>query len=44
MPCFSGHVDDIFPFFLQHAHKVFPHLECIEELRHISDLTEPSHW
>lgn len=31
-----GHVDDLFPYFLSHARKVFPHLECIEELKVIS--------
>lgn len=40
----AGHVDDIFPYFLQHAKQVFPHLECIEDLKKISDLTEPAHW
>ena len=40
----AGHVDDIFPYFLQHAKQVYPHLECIEDLRKISDLTEPAHW
>lgn len=40
-----GHsVDSLFPFFLTHAHKVFPHLECIEDLRMISDLTQPHNW
>ena len=40
----AGYVDDIFPYFLQHAKQVYPHLECIEDLRKISDLTEPAHW
>jgi hypothetical protein len=37
----SAHVDDIFPYFLRHARKVFPHLDCLEDLRVISDLTDP---
>lgn len=39
-----GHVDDLFPFFLKHARQVFPHLECIEELKKISDLRLPPNW
>uniref|UniRef100_A0A915PB74 Helicase C-terminal domain-containing protein n=1 Tax=Meloidogyne floridensis TaxID=298350 RepID=A0A915PB74_9BILA len=34
-------VDQIYPYFLRHAHKVFPHLERFNELRIISDLTHP---
>ena len=37
-------VDSIYPYFLKHAHKVFPHLECIHELKKISDLTQPHNW
>ena len=37
-------VDDIFPFFLKHARKVFPHLECLDDLRKVSDLTDPPNW
>ncbi|KAG1663903.1 ATP-dependent RNA helicase SUPV3L1, mitochondrial [Nymphon striatum] len=32
----AGHVDDLFPFFLQHARKVFPHLEVYREARSIN--------
>jgi len=38
------HIDDIFPYFLTHARKVFPHLECMEDLRMISDLSDPTNW
>ncbi|VDD93993.1 unnamed protein product, partial [Enterobius vermicularis] len=42
---FLGHsVDSLFPYFLAHARKVFPHLECIDDLRRISDLTQPHNW
>uniref|UniRef100_A0A914LNN4 RNA helicase n=1 Tax=Meloidogyne incognita TaxID=6306 RepID=A0A914LNN4_MELIC len=46
---FCGHpqnhsVDQIYPYFLRHAHKVFPHLERFNELRIISDLTHPHNW
>uniref|UniRef100_A0A0N5AMU9 ATP-dependent RNA helicase SUV3 homolog, mitochondrial n=1 Tax=Syphacia muris TaxID=451379 RepID=A0A0N5AMU9_9BILA len=37
-------VDTLFPFFLTHARKVFPHLVCIEDLRMISNLTQPHNW
>ena len=39
-----GHVSDLFPFFLSHARAAFPHLECHEELRKISDLGLPHSW
>jgi ATP-dependent RNA helicase SUPV3L1/SUV3 len=38
------HNHDIFPYFLSHAKKVFPHLDCIDELKLISDLTNPPNW
>lgn len=39
-----GHLSDLFPFFLSHARAAFPHLECHEELRKISDLGLPHSW
>ena len=42
--CGAQHNHDIFPYFLQHAKKVFPHLDCIDELKLISDLTNPPNW
>jgi ATP-dependent RNA helicase SUPV3L1/SUV3 len=40
-----GHsVDLLFPFFITHARQVFPHLESLEELKAISDLTQPHNW
>lgn len=39
-----GHVTDIYPFFLKHARDAFPHLECHEELRKISNLGKPHSW
>ena len=38
------HIDSIFPYFLTHARRVFPHLECLNELKLISDLTNPPNW
>lgn len=40
----ATHEDGIFPYFLTHAKKVFPHLECLNELKLISDLTDPPNW
>ncbi|XP_017482881.1 PREDICTED: ATP-dependent RNA helicase SUV3 homolog, mitochondrial [Rhagoletis zephyria] len=40
----AGHVDDIFPFFLRHAKTIFPHLECMDDLKKISDLRTPANW
>ena len=38
------HIDSIFPYFLTHARRVFPHLECLDELKLISDLSNPANW
>ncbi|XP_059175521.1 ATP-dependent RNA helicase SUV3 homolog, mitochondrial-like isoform X2 [Physella acuta] len=40
----SGHVDDIFPYFLKHSYEMFPHLESMEDLKKISDLRYPANW
>lgn len=40
----SGHVDDLFPFFLRHAKQMFPHLDCMDDLKKISDLRQPANW
>lgn len=40
----GGHVDDLFPYFLRHAKQCFPHLECMDDLRKISDLRSPANW
>ncbi|NXA36667.1 SUV3 helicase, partial [Eudromia elegans] len=42
--CLSGHVDDLFPFFLRHAKQIFPMLDCMDDLRKISDLRLPPNW
>lgn len=38
------HPDDLYPYFLKHARQVFPHLECMEELKKISDSRLPHTW
>ncbi|XP_049865438.1 ATP-dependent RNA helicase SUV3 homolog, mitochondrial [Pectinophora gossypiella] len=40
----AGHVDDLFPFFLRHARLAFPHLDCLDDLKKISDLRTPANW
>lgn len=40
----AGHVDDIFPYFLRHAKQMFPHLDCMDDLKKISDLRSPANW
>lgn len=40
-----GHsVDLIYPYFLKFARQLYPHLECMDELRSLSDLTKPHNW
>lgn len=40
----AGHVDDIFIYFIRHAKQMFPHLECMDDLKKISDLSTPANW
>ncbi|KAF2902033.1 hypothetical protein ILUMI_04132 [Ignelater luminosus] len=40
----AGHPSDILPYFLRHARQMFPHLECMDDLKKISDLTSPPSW
>ncbi|XP_063993444.1 ATP-dependent RNA helicase SUV3 homolog, mitochondrial [Diachasmimorpha longicaudata] len=40
----AGHVTDIFPYFIRHAKEIFPHLECMDDLKKISDLRTPANW
>lgn len=40
----AGRPEDIFPYFLRHAREVYPHLDCMEELKQISDLRHPGNW
>ncbi|CAH2322026.1 ATP-dependent RNA helicase SUPV3L1, mitochondrial [Pelobates cultripes] len=39
-----GHVDDLFPFFMRYAKQIFPMLDCMDDLRRISDLRLPPNW
>ncbi|KAK3573408.1 hypothetical protein QTP86_024701 [Hemibagrus guttatus] len=40
----AGHIDDIFPYFMRYAKQIFPMLDCIDDLRKISDLRVPVNW
>ncbi|XP_019763255.2 ATP-dependent RNA helicase SUV3 homolog, mitochondrial-like isoform X2 [Dendroctonus ponderosae] len=40
----AGNHTDIFPYFLRHAKQMFPHLECMDDLKKISDLRSPANW
>lgn len=42
--CGAGHVDDIYPYFMRHAKQIFPMLDCMDDLRKISDLRVPADW
>jgi len=38
------HLDSLLPYFIRHAKQAFPHLECIDDLKKISDLRLPANW
>lgn len=40
----GAHSDDLFPYFLNYSREIFPHLNCMNDLKKISDLTNPSSW
>uniref|UniRef100_A0A0A9Y4T4 ATP-dependent RNA helicase SUV3 homolog, mitochondrial n=2 Tax=Lygus hesperus TaxID=30085 RepID=A0A0A9Y4T4_LYGHE len=40
----AAHITDVFPYFLRHARQIFPHLDCMDDLKRISDLTSPPSW
>ncbi|XP_022068980.2 ATP-dependent RNA helicase SUPV3L1, mitochondrial [Acanthochromis polyacanthus] len=42
--CGAGHIDDIYPYFMRHAKQIFPMLDCMDDLRKISDLRVPADW
>ncbi|XP_062375764.1 ATP-dependent RNA helicase SUPV3L1, mitochondrial [Sardina pilchardus] len=42
--CGAGHVDDVYPYFIRHAKQIFPMLDCMDDLRKISDLRVPANW
>lgn len=42
--CGAGHIDDVYPYFMRHAKQIFPMLDCLDDLRKISDLRLPAYW
>lgn len=40
----ATHLDGLFPHFIAHVHRIFPHLTCMDDLRQISDLRTPANW
>ncbi|XP_061820259.1 ATP-dependent RNA helicase SUPV3L1, mitochondrial [Nerophis lumbriciformis] len=42
--CGAGHIDDIYPYFMRHAKTIFPMLDCMDDLKKISDLRVPANW
>uniref|UniRef100_A0AAQ6AEX5 ATP-dependent RNA helicase SUPV3L1, mitochondrial n=1 Tax=Amphiprion ocellaris TaxID=80972 RepID=A0AAQ6AEX5_AMPOC len=42
--CGAGHIDDVYPYFMRHAKQIFPMLDCMDDLRKISDLRVPADW
>ncbi len=35
---------DIYPYFLRHVNQLYPHMSIMDDLKQISDLTEPINW
>ncbi|XP_012220462.1 ATP-dependent RNA helicase SUV3 homolog, mitochondrial [Linepithema humile] len=40
----AGNISDIFPYFIRHAKQMFPHIDCLDDLKKISDLRNPATW
>lgn len=40
----SMHVDSLFTHFINHAHKCYPLLYVLPQLKNMSDLTSPAQW
>ncbi|XP_076249132.1 suv3 RNA helicase isoform X2 [Calliopsis andreniformis] len=39
-----GNIVDIFPYFLRYVKQVYPHVDCLDDLKKISDLRDPPSW
>ncbi|RXG53495.1 ATP-dependent RNA helicase SUV3-like protein, mitochondrial [Armadillidium vulgare] len=39
-----GHIHDLYPYVYKHAKDIFPHLNCMDDLYKISDLSQPPNW
>ncbi|XP_051159009.1 ATP-dependent RNA helicase SUV3 homolog, mitochondrial [Leptopilina boulardi] len=40
----ARHITDIFPYYIRHAKEIFPHIDCIDDLKKIGDLRTPVNW
>ncbi|XP_076220811.1 suv3 RNA helicase isoform X2 [Nomia melanderi] len=40
----NGNVTDIFPYFLRYTKQLYPHIDCMDDLKKISDLRNPTSW
>lgn len=40
----ASNITDIFPYFIRHAKQIFPHIDCLDDLKKISDLRSPATW
>ncbi|XP_015429514.1 PREDICTED: ATP-dependent RNA helicase SUV3 homolog, mitochondrial [Dufourea novaeangliae] len=40
----AGNISDIFPYFLRYAKQIYPHIDCLDDLKKISDLRHPPNW
>jgi len=37
-------IDELFLYFIQHAETLYPHINCVEDLKQLSDLRSPELW
>ncbi|XP_065828308.1 ATP-dependent RNA helicase SUPV3L1, mitochondrial-like [Oscarella lobularis] len=40
----KGNINDLFPHFLEFSRSAYPLVDCLDELKNISDLTIPADW
>ncbi|XP_033333098.2 suv3 RNA helicase isoform X1 [Megalopta genalis] len=40
----AANVTDLFPYFLRYAKESYPHIDCMDDLKKISDLRHPPSW
>ncbi|XP_076294242.1 suv3 RNA helicase isoform X1 [Lasioglossum baleicum] len=40
----AANVSDLFPYFLRYAKQSYPHIDCLDDLKKISDLRHPPSW
>lgn len=40
----ARNITDVFPYFLRYAKLLYPHIDCLDDLKKISDLRCPANW